>query len=143
MLWDGKISAMALNGSDRKREEKHEWPVHFPRNCPKERAQPVNQRVYRFADGSEDDWLSFLELGRTDLRDCRGASLSCFLSREAAEETRAMSGRWRSAKIVEADLRPEHGRIAQTGKDPSHHSLWLTRQALANAAALFKAPPCD
>lgn len=98
---------------------------------------PVNQRVYRFVEGGERDWQSLAERKASLADDCRAASLSCLVSKEDAEEAKALFERFKDAKIVAADLRPEHGRIKQTGRPP-HHSLWLTREALATCSELFR-----
>jgi hypothetical protein len=87
-------------------------------------------------DGTEQDWKSFYDLGLAT--GCRAMSLSCRISLEAAREVRTVHERWKTASIAQATLAPEHGMIRQTGQDPKHYSVWLTRVALSTVEQLFK-----
>jgi len=110
------------------------WPGHFPKvACPPADARALSDSVYRIAD----TWESFLEQERA--KGCRAASLSCYLALEDALAARALHDYWNDVPVVCATLSTEHGVIKQTGQSPKHHSVWLTRAALAEAPALFKA----
>jgi hypothetical protein len=95
--------------------------------------------MYRRATGHSDDTKSALELGKfPDAKPALRAALSCNVDPNKLLEYIAVHEDW---YLVYADLNPEHGMVAQTGKDPSHHSLWLTRAALAAYHTLFRRLP--
>ncbi|HEX7480648.1 MAG TPA: hypothetical protein VF331_22800 [Polyangiales bacterium] len=115
------------------------WPDHFPVNCPEAgAARPVDEDVFRFHTGDASAWLSYLQQNKKLAKNkmCQGAALSCFLSLADLREVQAVQDRWKSAAVVRARLRPAHGHVKQTG-GRGHHSLWLTKDALARAAELF------
>jgi hypothetical protein len=73
--------------------------------------------------------------------DCRRAALSCFSDLQHAREILAVAPARRGQHIAKARLSSEHGRAAQTGRDPCHMSLWLQRSWLERAPELFKVVP--
>jgi hypothetical protein len=54
---------------------------------------------------------------------------------DAAEKLRLFRGRY--IGIAQATLKRHHGVIKQTGKDKTHHSLWLRKAHLASCTTLF------
>lgn len=116
--------------------DRNTWPQHFPKDCPPQSARPVNERVYRRSAGNVvEDALSASQVGTHSKKPAaQRAGLSCYLDPQALQEVLRVHEDW---TLVCADLIPAHGMIQQTGAK-EHHSLWLTRDALASYAILFK-----
>jgi hypothetical protein len=114
------------------------WPEHFPPNgCPPKASRPANDTVYRLSNSGED-WKSALELNRfKKVPDAYRAGLSSYTDIEELRQIQNIHEKWANHDVVGADLRPNNGRIEQTGR-PSHHTIWLTREALAERATLFE-----
>jgi hypothetical protein len=112
------------------------WPAHFPkRGCPPKKAKPVDGRVFRRCGGTDEDWQSALERNVfKNHPDNYRAALSCYVDLNHLREIVQVHEEW---WIAAADLKPDHGVIAQYNK-PKHYSLWLTRAALAAHGELFR-----
>jgi hypothetical protein len=118
----------------------HEWPAHFPADCPPAAAVAPEGAVYRLVRNDSpapDDMRSWLELGMGKGRDCQRAALSCAVTQQHLEEVRRASPLRRNDRIARAMLASEHGKLAQTG-GPGHCSLWLRRAFHADAHRLFE-----
>ncbi len=120
---------------------KREWPEHFPRGCPPTDALDLEHRVYYLVATSvptAKDMECAIErnthVGRPE---CLRASLSCGLDAAHVEEMRKYP-RLKRHLLAYADLKPEHGKIKQTGA-PGHHSMWLRAVVLPTAHTLSSA----
>lgn len=126
-------------------QPEQEWPAHMAElpGCPQtEGASPVNCLVYRRVTGSDDDWRSYRERGKTSTKKkmCQLAALSSYIDLTEFRKILDVHESWPVLGIVVADLRPEHGVIKQTN-GPHHYSLWLRRRFYENCAELFVAVP--
>lgn len=118
-----------------------EWPDHFPPDCPPQDAGDVDRAVFYLIahdPPQASDFLSALERGAFKGNPiCGRAGLSCGVERNYVESLRNDVPRLRPMHVAVATLKPEQGKLKQTGK-PGHHSLWLRREALAAAPTLFR-----
>lgn len=123
------------------------WPDHFPPGCP-DVAEPVAGPVFRIlrADGDPKRFLDSQSHLERDLSPhescCRRAGLSSFVSETAAREALKNIPQFRHRSVGRAILTPEQGRIQATSGPAGHHTLWLTKQALADHDSMFVRLPC-
>jgi hypothetical protein len=116
-----------------------EWPDDVPKRCPPPKAKPTSGLVYR-RDCCDADWQNAIQNKRfVGHPECERASLSCCISLEDLRQRMSMRTEWAKCRIVVAELEPHHGLMLQTGRDPSHYSLWLRRTTLSRIRELFKA----
>jgi hypothetical protein len=137
------------------------WPTHFPAGCPSGTIPDVNGEVYRLVRNTTGfvppDWDSHAEVcaerkkGKAGCQHCIGVSM-CEVSSlsvrvtyaDAVENLRArLRINQRVQGIAKASLRPEHGKLAQTGPDEAHHSLWLRFVHLKAAGSIFAIIPSE
>ena len=115
-----------------------EWPTFFPDGCPAAATPQVDGPVFRFSTGSTDDWKCAKELGHySRAPECQRSGLSCYRTVEDLRAHARILPKFREAKVSRADLRPDHGKILQTGR-LGHHTLWLRARYYSDCSVLFQ-----
>jgi len=120
-----------------------EWPTHFPVGCPSDiNSLPTDGEIFRLVTSNPptmDDAKSVLELGQYRGKpECQRAGLSCFLTLTDVVHKQMSVPRLQDHLIGKAVLDQHHGRIAQTGNDLTHHTLWLKAEHLVRFPQLFE-----
>ena len=108
------------------------FPSWFPPDCPPTSAADAAGVVFRFVandPATPDDFRSHFELGLSpQTNKCRRCSLSVYQKMEIARaRLRVLRDRnpQRAEKyIARGELAPEHGKLAQAGRDPEHYEWW-------------------
>lgn len=110
------------------------WPEHFPPGCPGDRGAETSGMIFQFVrtnPATELDIRSAMETGKHELKcACLRSSLSCYINIEHIAEVKKCGGYWAQCHIASCNVRPEMGRIMQTGSR-NHHSLWLKKESLS------------
>lgn len=104
-----------------------------PDNCPDAIGANVNGTIYRACDTNPptaEDFTSHAhsllprKRRRCDPTQCESWGLSVWTSEADALHAKRMH-EWLGKKFIfKADVQPADGRLAQTGKDPTHHTYW-------------------
>ena len=122
----------------------HDWPPHFPENCPPEEAAPPNQRVYRLVKNTpprSSDFVSYaLEYqGRWRGRElCEACGLSAFSDLHGCRRAERRIPALKGMLPAQATLSETHGRIAATPRSrSSSHLTWWLPTSLTEPELLF------
>lgn len=102
----------------------------IPTHCPPDTAmEPEGLIVYRLVETDPPADVDFQSHAvhwpeRFGLRtDCDAWSLSVVTDRRGLDRIRGLPAH-RHKRIARLTLKPADGRVAQSGRDPSHHSWW-------------------
>jgi hypothetical protein len=122
-----------------------EWTDHVLQvpSCPPAEASPTNGPVYRRVGPEGLKTWAELRRGKPklDLERCQYAAFSVFTDLDSLRAAANVHGYMAAQPVIVAQLTPEHGLIARTGRTPGHHSLWLRKKHMDAREGLFKALP--
>lgn len=107
-----------------------EFAKNCPETCPPPEAVDVNGDVYRFVRSdppAHTDMRSWQDEGRNPGQGdpCGRCGLSVLTRLEDVAVARKAIPGFRKRLVAKATLRPEHGRICETGNHRWHYDLWV------------------